>query len=90
MKFNDVEAPSIRATVEDDGSWTSGNIDRPERSNSSSSSDEEEISRNKCSNTTESSEDIMFTRNIEESFIQFGSSLADVVCNATFSLNNEI
>jgi hypothetical protein len=83
MQFNVVvEAPSILASGEDDGSWGSANSDisEQEENSFSSSSGEEEIPEAKhSSNTTESSEDIMFTRSIEESYIQFGGSLADVV-----------
>ena len=81
MQLNVVKAPSVLASARDDDSWadTSEN-DEPKENSYSSSSEEEEISKAKqSSNTTESSEDIMFTRNIEESYIQFGSSLADVV-----------
>ncbi|XP_028409017.1 eIF-2-alpha kinase GCN2-like [Dendronephthya gigantea] len=85
MKMNDVEAPSIRASIEDDGSWLSGNIEQPEESSSSSSSDEEEIL------LRESSEDIMFTWNtMEESLIQFRScSLADVEEESDFESEEE-
>ena len=81
LKLNVVEAPSISASREDD-SWASGR-NRPnsegEENSYSSSSEEEEITKPKqSSNITESSEDIMF-RNLEESFIQFGSSLAGMV-----------
>ena len=80
MKFNVVEAPSVQAGGEDEDSWGSGNNEQDENSFSSSSEEEVVLPNTKqSSKNAESSEDIMFTRNIEESYIQFGSSLAGVV-----------
>jgi hypothetical protein len=75
MQFNVVvEAPSVLASVEDDGSWASTNRDISEQEeNSFSSSSGEEIPEAKqSSNTTESSDSVMFDRNKE--------SFASVVC----------
>lgn len=84
MQLNVVEAPSISANVHDDSSWANGNND-----SYSSSSDGEESSKSKPSSkiASQSSEDVMFTRNIEESYIHFGSSLADVVSTLALSLS---
>ena len=79
MQLNVVEAPSVLASARDDDSWASANGEQEENCYSSSSEEEEIPKTKQSSNTTESSEDIMFTRNIEESYIQFGSSLAGVV-----------
>ena len=85
MELNKIEAPSVCASVgDDDLSWGSEKRSDEDIARSFSSSDDELedlVNIPAKSSNPESSEDIMFRRNIEDSYIQFGSSLA---CEVSF------
>ena len=81
MNVHAIRAPSIRASAgNEELSWASEKTEEFSETNSFSSSDDEKFEPVKApAKLNESSEDIMFTRNIDESYRQFGSSLASVV-----------
>ena len=93
MRYNVIEPPSICATEDDDLSWGSekiGNKDIDNDDSSSFSSSDEEVVDKPTkptlpSNLNESSDDIMFTRNMEDSFRQFGGSLPTEVGSQNYN-----